>query len=158
LLRIDPLPSSVIVQFGILVPNTNYPPGLDYRQMGMITHSQIETDVRTILIDFALRTHCREQTISSESTYEYFVEIKFSNGTTSEIPAGITASAPIYHLTESDAPRVNLSLARGFPGSNPDFAPVDMLQSNYTIELSFPDGTRVYQSTSKSNGSRTMVA
>ena len=111
-------------------------------------YSMIETDVRTILMNFVSRAHCRKQIISSESIYEYFVEVKFSNGTTSEIPAGITAFAPSYHLTESGAPPVNVSLARTRMCPKPDSPPVDMLRSNYTIELSFPDGPQVYQSAS----------
>ncbi|KAJ8589819.1 hypothetical protein M405DRAFT_861897 [Rhizopogon salebrosus TDB-379] len=89
----DQSPTSFTARFGILVPNTNYPPGLDYRYGGMF-HSWGKTD-----------------TIHSESIYEYFVEIKFGNGTTSEIPAGITAFTPFYLLTENDALPVNLSVA-----------------------------------------------
>jgi hypothetical protein len=122
-------------------------------------HSWGKTDVRTVFIDVVLQAHCSEQTIHSESIYEYFVEIKFSNGTTSEIPAGITAFTPFYLLTEDDALPVNLSVARTHhgpvPGSEP---PVDMLQSNYTIEISFPDGTQVHQSRSQSNGNRTKLS
>jgi hypothetical protein len=152
------LPTSFTARFGILVPNTNYPPGLDYRYGGMF-HSWGKTDVRTIFIDVVLQAHCSEQTIHSESIYEYFVEIKFGNGTTSEIPAGITAFTPFYLLTENDALPVNLSVAHTHygpvPGPEP---PVDMLQSNYTIEISFPNGTQVHQSKSWSNGSRTRLS
>ncbi|OJA18898.1 hypothetical protein AZE42_12454, partial [Rhizopogon vesiculosus] len=91
-------------------------------------------------------------TISGESIYEYFVEIKFSNGTTSEIPAGITAFDPVYLSTENDYPRrVNVSLTRTRNRMQPVPAlevPVDSLQSNYTIEIYFPNGTQVYQNSS----------
>ncbi|KAG1741431.1 uncharacterized protein EDB91DRAFT_1130369 [Suillus paluster] len=127
----DPLSRSFTTRFGILVPNTNYPPGLDYRSSGMPSWRSPDT-------------------ISSESIYEYFVEIKFSNGTTSEIPAGITAFTPFYRLTEKEAPDVNVSLARAGPGSNMKLLEplADMLRSNYTIEVSFPDGAHVYQNSS----------
>jgi hypothetical protein len=116
------------------------------------------TDVRTGFIDFVLQAHCSEQTIHSESIYEYFVEIKFSNGATSEIPAGITTFAPFYLSTKNDILPENLSVARTHyepvPGPEPL---VDMLQSNYTIEISFPNGTQVHQSRFQSDGSRTPV-
>jgi len=78
------------------------------------------------------------QTIWGESIYEYFVEIQFRNGTTSEIPAGMTGFAPFYLPTEHDAPRVNVSVGR---------TGVDMLQSNYTIEIS--EGAHIYKSVSQ---------
>jgi len=84
------------------------------------------------------------QTILGESIYEYFVEIQFRNGTTSEMPAGMTGFAPFYLPTEHDTPRLNVSMARTGVDSN---LGVDMLQSNYTIEVS--EGTRVYQSVSQ---------
>jgi hypothetical protein len=86
------------------------------------------------------------QMMSSESIYEYFVEIGFSNGTTSEIPAGMTAFTPFYLSTENNAPSINVSLS---PPPAPSFnkkPSVDRLQSNYTIELSFPEGAHVHQS------------
>ncbi|OJA09806.1 hypothetical protein AZE42_10939 [Rhizopogon vesiculosus] len=128
----DTLPTSFTTRFGILVPNTNYPPGVDYRQGG-VHHSLRETD-----------------TISGESIYEYFVEIKFSNGTTSEIPAGITAFDPVYLSTENDYPRrVNVLLTRTRMQPVPVLeAPVDNLQSNYMVEIYFPNGTQVYQNSS----------
>ncbi|KAG2135329.1 hypothetical protein DEU56DRAFT_901841 [Suillus clintonianus] len=122
----EPLPAIFTTRFGILVPNTNYPPGLDYR--------------RGARLGFNRGTN----TISSESVYEYFVEIKFSNGTVSEIPAGITAFAPVYHPTDNDAPHVSVSPE--YRGPISDLGPsVDMLRSNYTIEIHFPDGAHVYQ-------------
>ncbi|KAG2062698.1 hypothetical protein BDR04DRAFT_1112065, partial [Suillus decipiens] len=126
----DPLSSSSTTQFGVLVPNTNYPPGLDCRVGFMFTGGT--TDM-----------------ISSESIYEYFVEIRFSNGTTSEIPAGMTAFAPFYLPKENNAPSVNVSLSPGpvHPGSNVKPS-IDELRSNYTIEVSFPEGTNVYRNSS----------
>jgi hypothetical protein len=91
------------------------------------------------------------QIISSESIYEYFVEIGFSNGTTSEVPAGMTAFTPFYHSTESSALSINVSLSpppvhSGFE-MEPSKPSVDSLRSNYTVEVSFPEGAHVYQST-----------
>ncbi|KAG1859522.1 hypothetical protein DFJ58DRAFT_726244 [Suillus subalutaceus] len=128
----DPLSTNFTTQFGVLVPNTNYPPGIDCRG-GSISHGGADM-------------------ISSESIYEYFVEIGFSNGTTSEIRAGITAFTPFYPLTENNAPSVNVSLspapAPGPPRSRFKKPSADRLQSNYTIELSFPEGAQVYQNSS----------
>ncbi|KAG2135328.1 hypothetical protein DEU56DRAFT_949282 [Suillus clintonianus] len=123
--RIDPLSRSFTTRFGILVPNTNYPPGLDCRQSGFFHGPEIDT-------------------ISGESIYDYFVEIIFKNGTTSDIHAGITAFIPFDISTENKAPSVNVSLAPGYRG--PNMKPsVDRLRSNYTIEVSFPEGAHVYQ-------------
>ncbi|KAG2132708.1 uncharacterized protein EDB93DRAFT_1255125 [Suillus bovinus] len=128
--RTDPLSRNFTTRFGILVPNTNYPPGLDCR-VGFMSNGG-ETDI-----------------ISSESIYEYFVEIGFRNGTTSEIPAGITAFTPFHLPTENNAPSVNVSLSAApvHPGFNMKPS-VDMLRSNYTIEVSFPEGAHVYQNSS----------
>ncbi|KAG2358487.1 hypothetical protein BDR07DRAFT_1489379 [Suillus spraguei] len=128
-----PLSRNFTTRFGVLVPNTNYPPGLDCRTGLMDTR-------RTIDI------------ISSESIYEYFVEIGFSNGTTSEIRAGITAFTPLYLPTENNSPSVNVSLSPGpvHPGPNmkPPKPSVDELRSNYTIEVSFTEGNHVYRNSS----------
>ncbi|KAG1815194.1 uncharacterized protein BJ212DRAFT_1300357 [Suillus subaureus] len=127
----DPLSTNFTTRFGVLVPNTNYPPGLDCRG-GFMAHGGA-TDM-----------------ISSESIYEYFVEIGFSNGTISEIPAGMTAFTPFYLLTESSPPSVNVSLSLAparRSGSNMKPS-VDRLRSNYTIELSVPEGAHVYQNSS----------
>jgi hypothetical protein len=142
--RTDPLSRNFTTQFGVMVPNTNYPPGLDCR-VGFMSNGGA-SDVRTTFVDFTLCSMLL-QIISSESIYEYFIEIGFSNGTTSEIPAGITAFTPFYLSTENNAPSVNVSLS-------PPPAPccfnkkpsVDRLRSNYTIELSFPEGAHVHQS------------
>ncbi|KAG1779470.1 hypothetical protein EV702DRAFT_103564 [Suillus placidus] len=122
------LKTSFTTRFGILVPNTNYPPGLDYRRGIRRLHSQGDTDV-----------------IHSESIYEYFVEIRFGNGTISEIPAGITAFTPLYLSTQSDMPSGNVSLVPTDFSRNSKPV-VDVLRSNYTVELSFPN--RVYQNSS----------
>jgi len=84
----------------------------------------------------------------SDSVYEYFVKIRFSNGTTSEIPAGITTFIPFYLPTEKEAPPANLSLTRQDRKLN---LKPDMLQSNYTVGVSFPDGAHVYPGIFKSN-------
>ncbi|KAG2046019.1 hypothetical protein BDR06DRAFT_1039890 [Suillus hirtellus] len=85
--------------------------------------------------------------ISGESIYEYFVEIWFSNGTTSEIPAGMTAFTPFYLSTENDAPSANVPLSPAHPGFNMKPS-IDGLRSNYTIEVSFPEGAHVYRNSS----------
>jgi hypothetical protein len=145
--RTDPLSRNFTTQFGVLVPNTNYPPGLDCR-VGFMSNGG-ETDVRTVFIDFILCS-LSFQIISSESIYEYFVEIGFSNGTTSEIPAGMTAFLPFYHSTENNALNINVSLSPPPIHSSCNMKPskpsVDSLRSNYTIEVSFPEGAHVYQS------------
>ncbi|KAG2135330.1 hypothetical protein DEU56DRAFT_807644 [Suillus clintonianus] len=124
----DPLLKIFASRFGILVPNTNYPPGLDYRSNAWSIPSAGATD-----------------TVSTESIYEYFVEIRFGNGTISEIPAGITSFTPLYLSTKDDTLRRNISLVPQSPGRNSEPV-VDVLRSNYTIELSFPG--RVYQNSS----------
>ncbi|KAG2092512.1 uncharacterized protein F5147DRAFT_619664 [Suillus discolor] len=124
----DTLSRNFTARFGVLVPNTNYPPGLDCRAGCMSDWGA---------------TH----KISGESIYEYFVEIGFSNGTTSEIPAGMTAFTPFYLSMENNAPSANASLspARLCFNMKPS---VDSLRSNYTIEVSFPEGAYVYQNSS----------
>jgi len=92
----------------------------------------------------------------SEFIYEYFIEIKFRNGTTSEMPAGMTGFAPFYLPTEHNAPRrVNISLSMARTGQAAYMEP-DVLQSNYTIEVS--EGAHIYQSVSQSNESLSLVA
>jgi len=51
-LLIDPLPTDFITRFGILVPNTNYPPGIDYRHDAWEMAYIGDTDVRMVFIDF----------------------------------------------------------------------------------------------------------
>ncbi|KAG2064707.1 hypothetical protein BDR04DRAFT_1122396 [Suillus decipiens] len=117
--KTGPLSRNFTSEFGVLVPNTNYPPGLD----------------------------CR--IISSESIYEYFVEIGFSDGTTSEIRAGITAFTPFALSTEITAPSINVSLSPAPAHSGSNMKPsIDRLRSNYTIEVSFPEGAYVYRNSS----------
>ncbi|KAG1805356.1 hypothetical protein EV424DRAFT_1330270, partial [Suillus variegatus] len=120
--RTDTLSRNFTARFGVLVPNTNYPPGLDCR--------------RGCMYDWAVT-----DIISGESIYEYFVEIGFSNGTTSEIPAGVTAFTPFYLSTENNAPSANVSLSS-------TRSSVDRSQSNYTVEVSFPEGAHVYRNSS----------
>ncbi|KAG0708004.1 hypothetical protein DFH29DRAFT_994630 [Suillus ampliporus] len=104
----DPLSKSLTTQFGILVPNTNYPPGLDCRQNGIWGG---ETD-----------------TFSGES---------------------ITSTLSKSGLA-MESPDVNTYLVHAGPDSNmkPLELSVDRLSSNYTIEVSFPNGAHVYQSSS----------
>ncbi|KAG1902450.1 uncharacterized protein F5891DRAFT_1216514 [Suillus fuscotomentosus] len=122
--RTDTLSRNFTTRFGILVPNTNYPPGLDSRA-GFMSKGE-----RLI-----------------ESIYEYFVEIEFGNGTTSEIPAGVTAFTPFYLSMENNAPSANVSLSPAPPGFNTKPS-VDGLRSNYTVEVSFPEGAHVYRNSS----------
>ncbi|KAG2053072.1 hypothetical protein BDR06DRAFT_486880 [Suillus hirtellus] len=124
----DTLSRNFTTRFGVLVPNTNYPPGLDCRRG--CTYDWGVTDI-----------------ISGESIYEYFVEIGFSNGTTSEIPAGLTSFTPFYLSTENNAPSANVSLSSTHSGSNMKPS-VDGLRSNYTVEVSFPEGAHVYRNSS----------
>jgi hypothetical protein len=106
-----------------------------------------ENDVRTVFIDVILCS-VSLQIKFSESIYEYFVEIGFSNGTTSEIPAGMTAFTPFYLPTENNTPSVvNVSLSPTPTHCGSKTKPsVDRLWSNYTIEVHFPEGAHVYQS------------
>lgn len=124
----DTLSRNFTTRFGVLVPNTNYPPGLDCRGGCMSDWGA---------------TH----KISGESIYEYFVEIEFSNGTTSEIPAGMTAFTPFHLSTENNAPSANVSLSPARLGFNMKPS-IDRLRSDYTIEVSFPEGAYVYQNSS----------
>ncbi|KAG0708013.1 hypothetical protein DFH29DRAFT_562133 [Suillus ampliporus] len=130
----DPLPTDFTTRFGILVPNTNYPPGLDWRRNAMPHMPYMRGP----------------DTVSSESAYEYFVEIRFSNGTTVEIPAGMTSFTPFSLSTNDEAPSINISLENADPGFNkmPLRSLADRLRSNYTIEVSFPDGAHVYRNSS----------
>ncbi|KAG2135309.1 hypothetical protein DEU56DRAFT_396632 [Suillus clintonianus] len=132
--RADPSLTTFTSQFGILVPNTNYPPGYDYRY-GVRGRRDFVGDV---------------DVIRSESNYEYFVEIRFSNGTTWNIPAGITAFNPFYVSTEDETPSVNVSMSPVGPGQRPQQREqlLDKLSSNYTVEVSFPDGARINQDSS----------
>jgi len=59
------------------------------------------------------------------------------------MPAGITAFTPFYFSAEEDIPYVNLSMARPDPE-------LDILQSNYTIEIPLLDRAHAYQSVSQS--------
>ncbi|KAG2135331.1 hypothetical protein DEU56DRAFT_807650 [Suillus clintonianus] len=120
----DPLLRVFASRFGILVPNTNYPPGLDFRPTAWSTPPTGATDA-----------------VSTESIYEYFVEIRFGNGTISETPAGITSFTPLYLSTKDDTLKRNISVVPQI--SEPV---IDVLRSNYTIELSFP--SRVNQNSS----------
>jgi hypothetical protein len=121
----DPLSRSFTSRFGILVPNTNYPPGLDYRNCvsGRFYMGHVDA-------------------IHSESIYEYFVQIRFSNGVIWKVPAGITAFTPFYLSTEDKAPNVNVSLA---PADIWNSRPRER-SSNYTVEMSFPEGASAQNS------------
>ncbi|KAG1859524.1 hypothetical protein DFJ58DRAFT_875232 [Suillus subalutaceus] len=106
----DPLSTNFTTQFGVLVPNTNYPPGIDCRVGSMSNGGAADM-------------------ISSESIYEYFVEIGFSNGTDFRDTVNVSLS-PLPARSRNTKPSV------------------DRLRSNYTIELSFPEGAHVYQNSS----------
>ncbi|KAG2135299.1 hypothetical protein DEU56DRAFT_981165 [Suillus clintonianus] len=138
----DPLPTTFTSQFGILVPNTNYPPGFDYRHGAEFDYRNGAPGRRGIVGG--------PDIIRSESNYEYFVEIRFSNGTTWNIPAGITAFNPFYVSTEDETPSVNVSMSPSGPGRGPRRREqlLDKLSSNYTVEVSFPEGTQINQDSS----------
>ncbi|KAH7910966.1 hypothetical protein BJ138DRAFT_1113618 [Hygrophoropsis aurantiaca] len=71
------LPMILVEKFGLLVPNTNYPPVRDHRfWRRAIRQGQEDT--------------------TSESMYEYFTEIDFVNGSSKEIRAGTTAFQPAF--------------------------------------------------------------
>jgi hypothetical protein len=50
----DVLPRKFTTRFGILVPNTNYPPGIDYRYRAWEVISMGDTDVGLVFVDSAL--------------------------------------------------------------------------------------------------------
>jgi hypothetical protein len=55
----------------------------------------------------------------------------------------MTSFVPFHLHTENDVHHESVSLKRSYP--NPSWGS-DMLESNYTIDLHFPDGAHVYQS------------
>jgi hypothetical protein len=65
----------------------------------------------------------------------------------------MTGFAP-FPLPTKNASPVNVSLTRKVVGP---YLELDVLQSNYTIEVSFPGGAHVYQGVSQSNGCLNLV-
>jgi hypothetical protein len=57
----------------------------------------------------------------------------------------MTSFVPFQPHTKNYTLHESVSLKRSHPNPNWEF---DMLESNYTIELNFPDGAHVYQSAS----------
>ncbi|KAH7924499.1 hypothetical protein BV22DRAFT_1129798 [Leucogyrophana mollusca] len=114
--------SAVVSEFGLLVPDTNYPPAMDHAKSG---------------------THLGgDEIVQAESVYEYFTEIHFANGTLKEISAGITAFQPLYPPVAERKSTVMLQLEsdRHIPAGTPD-----PLQSNYTAEITVPVGLSFLQ-------------
>ncbi|KAH7916551.1 hypothetical protein BJ138DRAFT_995536, partial [Hygrophoropsis aurantiaca] len=107
-----PKNGDLVSKFGLLVPDTNYPPALDHRRSA---------------------THLGSDEIQQiESVYEYFIEILFANGTLREFPAGITAFQPLY--LPSTPSNLKLTLPLEIKSHKHD-ALRDPLQSNYTAEI-----------------------
>jgi hypothetical protein len=50
----DQLTTNFTTRFGILVPNTNYPPGVDYRLGAWAMTSMWDDDVGMLFIEFVL--------------------------------------------------------------------------------------------------------
>ncbi|KAH7931265.1 hypothetical protein BV22DRAFT_8466 [Leucogyrophana mollusca] len=105
-------PRTFTNKFGLLVPNTNYPPAHDYRYAGLRT----------------------EENRGGE---EYFTEILFANGTSSELTAGVTAFLPTSAPVHSGPTTINVTFVPETEG--------DALPSNYTAEVTFPSGTTLPQ-------------
>ncbi|KAF9223374.1 hypothetical protein BS17DRAFT_767251 [Gyrodon lividus] len=116
------VPRVLVQSFSLLVPYTNYPPATDYR---MNPHPRFWA-----LGDLNI--------VNTESVYEYFAEIKWSNGTCQEVPAGITAFAS---FVQQDFPRkeaLTIFLDDPQPAAN-DEVVYDNLRSNYSAEIEIPD-------------------
>ncbi|KIJ63026.1 hypothetical protein HYDPIDRAFT_113541 [Hydnomerulius pinastri MD-312] len=123
----------VIQDFALLVPYTNYPPGVN-------SHSSIEP--------------LREISVNTKSVYEYFAEIQWANGTCQEVLAGITAFQPLTPAETSGETTVKL-IFDGRQKLSVEPFPDDPLRSIYTADIQFADISQVVQG-SKVNASMTI--
>ncbi|KIJ63105.1 hypothetical protein HYDPIDRAFT_134871 [Hydnomerulius pinastri MD-312] len=116
-------PRVFVQNFSVLVPYTNYPPGLDFRHGGFGS---------------ALGG---KNVLNAEFIYEYFSEIQWSNGTRQEIPAGITAFTPLIpDVFPGDA-----ILDVPLPNRDLEQSQVDLLRSNYSAKVRLPDMVQAAQ-------------
>ncbi|KIJ63017.1 hypothetical protein HYDPIDRAFT_113523 [Hydnomerulius pinastri MD-312] len=122
-----------IQEFALLVPYTNYPPGVN-------SHSSIEPH--------------KENSVRTESFYEYFAEIHWANGTRQEVLAGITAFQPLIPAETSGENTVKITFKESRQFSVEPF-PDDPLRSTYTADIQFADISQVVQG-SKVNASVTI--
>ncbi|KAG8216386.1 hypothetical protein J3R82DRAFT_6490 [Butyriboletus roseoflavus] len=106
-----------VQDFSILVPSTNFPPALNTRVMFAWP---MEREIAHV-----------------EWIYEYFAQISFSNGTTKEISAGVTAFQPLYDPARA---------SQGLTSATVELKPIsfgDMGKTsttNYSIELNADSG------------------
>ncbi|KAH7916555.1 hypothetical protein BJ138DRAFT_1052409 [Hygrophoropsis aurantiaca] len=113
----------LVSKFGLLIPDTNYPPALDHRISGAI-RGDVEIH-------------------QTESIYEYFTEMLFTNGTLKQFPAGITAFQPLYPPRLST--QSNLTVIVPLETDPKRDVLHDPLQSNYTAEITIPSNGIILQ-------------
>ncbi|KIJ63098.1 hypothetical protein HYDPIDRAFT_41360 [Hydnomerulius pinastri MD-312] len=110
-------PQVFVQNFSLLVPYTNYPPGLDFR------HSSVGSALGG------------KNVLNSEFIYEYFSEIQWSNGTRQEISAGMTAFTPLIQAVFPRDATFKISLSRDAL----EQSQLNPLISNYSAEVRLPD-------------------
>ncbi|EGO03425.1 hypothetical protein SERLA73DRAFT_158078 [Serpula lacrymans var. lacrymans S7.3] len=111
--------SELIQEFGLLIPNTNYPPGLDY-----INSFSVGGDGNDV--------------VDVQSIYEYFTEVHFGNGTVQEIQAGFTSFIPAYPSVDGASEVVNTTAKKSKSPLYGDQNGNDPMRSNFTVEVTLP--------------------
>ncbi|KIJ63036.1 hypothetical protein HYDPIDRAFT_41307 [Hydnomerulius pinastri MD-312] len=109
-----PGPRVFVQEFSLLVPYTNYPPGVDLNTGAHDTSRSV---------------------INVESIYEYFAEIRGTNGTRKEVQAGMTSFTPLIPAEISGGASFNITLENDQPREIAH----DPLGSNYTLEIRLPE-------------------
>ncbi|KAF8835567.1 hypothetical protein BDN67DRAFT_1072354 [Paxillus ammoniavirescens] len=110
------VPRVLVQSFSLLVPYTNYPPAQEYRM-----------HIRPPFDSMGGRS-----IVNTESIYEYFAEIKWSNGTRQEVLAVFTSFAPFdqSEVPETDSFTIPLDVSQLPEKGGADY---DSLKSNYSI-------------------------
>ncbi|KAF8840064.1 hypothetical protein BDN67DRAFT_969106 [Paxillus ammoniavirescens] len=118
------VPRVFVQTFSLLIPYTNYPPTLDHR---IVRYTNLPGD-RNI--------------VNTESIYEYFAEIRWSNGTRQEVLAGMTAFAPVVRTEVLEKETFTFSLHNSRPSSDSEV--IDgSLGSNYSAKIELPSGLQI---------------
>ncbi|KAH7919071.1 hypothetical protein BV22DRAFT_1134108 [Leucogyrophana mollusca] len=119
----DSVTKDFVSKFGLLVPDTNFPPAVDHRR----SPAGIGGD----------------EVVEVESIYEYFTEIRFTTGASKEIPAGMTAFIPVSFSATGEA-ESKMTLQLESEDTKPKFS-----EANYTAEVTTPSGTSLHPGTSQ---------